>query len=532
MVFQILPSVASAFGCLRRIEGYLNQKSRIDTRQVNPEVAGSPERDSHTADSSDTISSDTSTSGTEAITVRNATFGWTEEKDVLCNISCAFKQFHLTMIVGPVASGKSSLCKALLGEISFVKGSVMFSRALTEIAFCDQTAWLINGSVQKNILGFSNFDGPWYNAVINAVALNHDLSTFPDGDETIIGSGGITLSGGQKQRVAIARAVYARKKIAIFDDVFSGLDSTTEKHVFDHVFGRLGLLKRNGCTVILSTHTISHLSSADHIIALGKDGKIVEQGTFAVLNSAAEGYIRSLAVQESVEDESAKEMAKEATEFLLSAPKPVQVLESAKDDKSRQLGDFTIYRYYFRIVGTSNTVLFLIWSAGFSSAIALPSLWLKFWADANIDHRDIKQDLFYWGVFTGVGATGMVALYLNATQVFVKIFVKVGTALHWTLLRTVMSAPMLFFSQTDPGITTNRFSQDMELIDGELPGSLLNLATHIIQSFLQAILIAISSWYVALSYPFLICIFYLVQKFYLRTSRQLRFMDIEAKSPL
>lgn len=109
---------------------------------------------------------------------------------------------------------------------------------------------------------------------------------------------------------------------------------------------------------------------------------------------------------------------------------------------------------------------------------------------------------------------------------------KAGTTLHFVVLKTVMAAPMSFFSQNDPGKTTNRFSQDMELIDSELPGAMLNLATHVILSSIQAILIATSSWWVALSYPFLLCAFYFVQLFYLKTSRQIRFLDLEAKSPL
>lgn len=441
----------------------------------------------------------------------------------------------MTIIVGPVASGKSSLCKALLGEISFAKGSINFNGASTEIGFCDQTPFILNSSLQRNILGFSNFDVPWYSAVINAVAFNSDLSTLPDGDNTIVGSGGITLSGGQRQRVAIARAVYARKPITIFDDVLSGLDGATEKHVFDHVFSAQGLLRSNGTTVILSTHTIGHLPSADHIIALGKDGKIVEQGTFAELNSAS-GYIQGLAVNDTAKSEATKEVVVEAVQYSLGASKQAQVpkSESTKDDRARQLGDLSIYRYYFGTVSTLNTVLFFIAATFFACSIILPTLWLKVWSDANTDgdHRDKSQDLFYWGVYIILQAGGLLALYLDCTQVYIRMYIKAGTSLHWTLLKTVMAASMSFFSKTDPGITTNRFSQDMNLIDLELPMAVLNLATHVIESFLQAILIASASWYVALSYPFLLVIFYYIQKFYLRTSRQLRFLDLEAKSPL
>jgi hypothetical protein len=89
----------------------------------------------------------------------------------------------------------------------------------------------------------------------------------------------------------------------------------------------------------------------------------------------------------------------------------------------------------------------------------------------------------------------------------------------------------------------------MELIDGELPQAVLNIGASrhsltgraIMKAYMssgvficlgQAILIATATFYIALVYPFIAAAFYFVQKFYLRTSRQLRFMDLEAKSPL
>lgn len=53
---------------------------------------------------------------------------------------------------------------------------------------------------------------------------------------------------------AIARAVYSRKPVAIFDDVFSGLDKVTEQAVFSQIFGKDGLLRKNETSVILATH--------------------------------------------------------------------------------------------------------------------------------------------------------------------------------------------------------------------------------------------------------------------------------------
>jgi ATP-binding cassette subfamily C (CFTR/MRP) protein 1 len=107
---------------------------------------------------------------------------------------------QLTAIIGPVASGKSTFLKALLGEIPVSQGSVRV-RTNSNIAFCDQTPWLLNASARDNVIGYSHTDNIWYDTVIQACCLEADFESFPDGDASIIGTKGITLSGGQKQRL-------------------------------------------------------------------------------------------------------------------------------------------------------------------------------------------------------------------------------------------------------------------------------------------------------------------------------------------
>jgi ATP-binding cassette subfamily C (CFTR/MRP) protein 1 len=131
----------------------------------------------------------------------------------------------------------------------------------------------------------------------------------------------------------------------------------------------------------------------------------------------------------------------------------------------------------------------------------------------------------------------------------INIVPKSGAELHKILLRVVMHAPMHFFSTVDTGVTLNRFSQDMTLVDAVLPsvafgtflctchGNVANDGTltiiiAVIQCVAQVIFIALGSSFMAICIPVIIVVLYIIQKIYLRTSRQLRFLDLEAKSPL
>lgn len=95
-----------------------------------------------------------------------------------------------------------------------------------------------------------------------------------------------------------------------------------------------------------------------------------------------------------------------------------------------------------------------------------------------------------------------------------------------------MSATMSFFSTTDTGVTTNRFSQDLNLIDSELPTCMVDLIEYVFNNLYKIILIAVATVYILPTLPFLFLAFWAVQRFYLRTSRQIRFLDLETKAPL
>lgn len=103
---------------------------------------------------------------------------------------------------------------------------------------------------------------------------------------------------------------------------------------------------------------------------------------------------------------------------------------------------------------------------------------------------------------------------------------------HTNLLKTIIIAPLFFLTKTDTGTLINRFSHDLSVLDSELPIAFLILANNIFTSLIQAILICISASYFVIAIPFLAGVMYALQNFYLRTSRQLRLMDLSAKAPL
>lgn len=290
MLFQSIPTIMGAFACLNRIQEFLEAEPRTDFRNTvdrhqvvqndEPEKSTGNSKSHPMADGAEHIPIEANLPSDEedetAITITDGQFGWVDEKPVLRDLNLSIRAGQLTLVVGPVASGKSTLCKAILGEVPFYKGKVEYHISHLGVAFCEQTPFLLNGSLKENIIRHCSFDEKRYVEVIEATALSQDIALLPQGEDTKIGSAGIALSGGQKCRLSLARALYQPASLLVLDDILSGLDNKTESEVFRRVFDSSGLIRRRGATAVLCTHSIRHLPSADHIIALGKDGAVVE----------------------------------------------------------------------------------------------------------------------------------------------------------------------------------------------------------------------------------------------------------------
>ncbi|KAI9725099.1 MAG: hypothetical protein M1828_003440 [Chrysothrix sp. TS-e1954] len=352
-----------------------------------------------------------------------------EQKPVLRDVSLEIRRSLITMVVGPVGCGKSSLLKLLLGEAP--PPDERFWTNFSKAAYCAQQPWVSKATVRENIVGMSSWDEAWYLQVLRACALVSDINGFPKGDQTEAGMHGSSLSGGQRIRLSLARALYSREAVLVLDDVLTGLDPATEQDVSAAIFGPNGLVRRLKSTVIMATSSTHHLQFADHVVVLDEGGRVTQ-------DLAAQEYLcnKNHEAQTCKDNGSPRTRITKHESFDVTSSEPAIPIsgEDAAGTK-RQMGDIKAYTFYSRTAG-------------------------------------------------------------------------------WKLAGQLS------------------FSQDLELIDSDLPAALDKTVFSVLQTIFTAALVFVGSGYLAASLPICLLVIYGIQRYYLRTSRQLRHVDIEAREPL
>ncbi|KAH8908368.1 multidrug resistance-like protein [Coniochaeta sp. PMI_546] len=513
-IFKAILDATAALGCFKRIQDFLSKSSKAEVgtlQELNPAGRSQTKVD---------------------VAVRDATFSWTADGPSVVRIShLDVEKGQLTIVVGPVASGKTTFLKGLLGEVTSVTGHVELGHR--KVAWCEQTPWLTNETILKNIIGYNEYDEKLYRSVTYACDLDKDLATLEKGAQTVVGSKGFALSGGQKQRVALARALYSRPQLALLDDPLSSLDNHTAELVFNRVFAKkTGLLRQWETTIILVTQAAKFLPDADKIVAL-KEGSMVEQGTFDSVARAG-GYVESMRHQNPTSDEqNLLETVDRSSENSdeNSGRKITPMSPAEPTDKRRQRGDSKVYSYFFSTLGLHSLTTLLTCEVAWTFLSAFPTVWLNWWANANAEEPNQRIG-YYLGVYAGLQVLATLCFGLLMLVGVYFIASRVGFRLHQRLLDSVMRAPLSLFTTTDIGSITTRFSQDIGLLDNQLPLALLVSVANLFMAISQGVLLASSTGYLAVTFPFLVVIFFYIQRGYLRTSRQLRFLDLEEKAPV
>ncbi|MGL5451387.1 MAG: type I secretion system permease/ATPase [Aeromonas sp.] len=202
---------------------------------------------------------------------------------ILKNISFRLDQGEVLGLIGPSASGKTTLAKLLVGVWGALSGKVRldgadiyyWDRALLgpSIGYLPQDVELFDGSIAQNIARFSELDSE---AIVNAARLAgvHDMILLlPQGYDTLLGPGGYQLSGGQKQRLGLARALYKEPAFVVLDEPNANLDDAGESALVRAIEG----LKAKHITTVIISHRPTLLGIVDKVLLL-KDGSVQEFG--------------------------------------------------------------------------------------------------------------------------------------------------------------------------------------------------------------------------------------------------------------
>jgi ATP-binding cassette subfamily B protein len=230
-------------------------------------------------------------------------------------------------VVGPVASGKSTLLKLLAGILVSDEGVVRVNgRDLRDLdwdsykkllGYVPQEGVLFSKSIRENVMfgrepgnggggvlgGEAALGGEdalpgkhagassealakreeWIDRCLRTAQMEADLKALPEGLTTLVGTRGLLVSGGQMQRIAIARALAGRPKMLLLDDCTAALDAHNEEKFW------AGLREFGESTCFIVSHRLSTIRQADHILVLD-DGRLVDQGTHEELESRCGVY--------------------------------------------------------------------------------------------------------------------------------------------------------------------------------------------------------------------------------------------------
>ena len=242
---------------------------------------------------------------TGKIEFRNLTFSYQsqgnngraphESQFQLRNISLTIQAGESIGIIGPVASGKSTLAALLPRLYNPPRGSLFIDNTdildwqlddlRQQIGFVPQESFLFSETLDENIrLGAPGARPDEVAQVAAIAALEGEIEEFSDGYATIIGERGVTLSGGQRQRVSIARAALIDPKIMVLDDATSAVDTETDAKI-----ARELQIALRGRTSLIISHRISTVKNCSRIIYLDS-GEITELGTHDELLAAGGAY--------------------------------------------------------------------------------------------------------------------------------------------------------------------------------------------------------------------------------------------------
>ncbi|MFB0920290.1 MAG: ABC transporter ATP-binding protein, partial [Oscillospiraceae bacterium] len=178
-------------------------------------------------------------------------------------------------VTGKVAIGKTALGLALTGLFPYRGEISLCGKELSDyspyerslyVTYMGHDPQLLTDTIYQNItLG----EGGDISEMLRLVCFDEDLKSMPEGENTLVGSGGVRLSGGQRARIALARALYRKSSLVILDDPFSAVDMETERRIIENI--RRSFSER---IIILISHRLAVFPQTDKVLFFDSDGII------------------------------------------------------------------------------------------------------------------------------------------------------------------------------------------------------------------------------------------------------------------
>jgi ATP-binding cassette subfamily B protein len=223
-------------------------------------------------------------------------FSYDDGDTVIEDLNLAIQPGRVVAIVGPTASGKSTLT-ALMARLWDPKAGAItidgrdlrsFARSALpgEVAFVSQESFLFDDTVTGNIAFGVIADEKEVKTAAQLAGAHEFILELPDGYDTTLGERGTSLSGGQRQRIALARALVRKPRLLILDDATSAVDPSVEARILERLRE-----SEMPSTIVIVAYRTSSITLADEVVFID-EGKIVAHGTHRDLSREVPGYAR------------------------------------------------------------------------------------------------------------------------------------------------------------------------------------------------------------------------------------------------
>jgi len=232
------------------------------------------------------------------IEVKNLSFAYQKERNILTNINMHILKGHKVAVVGASGSGKTTLANILVGFYPPNEGEILYGEVSSKdlklstirenIHLILQHPKLFNDTMLFNLTLGKEYSDEKVQEALRIAQLEDVIVELNLGLDTLVGKDGIKLSGGQRQRVAIARMILSDPKVVIFDESTSALDVHTEVKLFEALHDFL-----SEKTVITIAHRLSTIKSAEFIYVL-EDGCLVDSGSAEELLAKDKSYFSQM----------------------------------------------------------------------------------------------------------------------------------------------------------------------------------------------------------------------------------------------